>query len=214
MLATILGLGSLRVQGSLPGRRHVHRSRWPRSSTSSACRILSGAVLGRLGPPVRPGQALLAVLPRAAHVLLRGPRDPGRGPPGRQPVPRQRGRAFDHGGARQRECRRRLHGCARPGRRSAPSPSPAHWPGMGGALLSGAYANVAFAGPGQPLHRGQLAEPGGHGGHRRHGLGHRRGHRGRLGHRHPRPGPQQRRSSGSSRRASGCWPSCSTSPAG
>ena len=55
---------------------------------------------------------------------------------------------------------------------------------------------------------GRFAQPGGHGGHRRDGLGHRCGHRRGLGHRHPRSGPEQRgaRASLVEHRALGCPP--------
>ena len=63
--------------------------------------------------------------------------------------------------------------------------------GMGGALLSGAYANVAFGGPGSFFIVDISLEPRGHGGHRWHGLGDRSGHRRHLGHRDPRARSQQ-----------------------
>ena len=49
--------------------------------------------------------------------------------------------------------------------------------GLGGALLSGAFANVAFAGPGSFFLVDGSLSSGGHGGHRWDGLGHRCGHR-------------------------------------
>ena len=67
---------------------------------------------------------------------------------------------------------------------------------------------------GQLLHRRHLLEPRGHGGDRWDGLGHGRGHRRHLGHRDSRARSQQSGPRACSRRASGSWRSCSTSPVG
>ena len=62
--------------------------------------------------------------------------------------------------------------------------------GLGGALLAGAFANIAFT---RELLLGErLAQPRRHGGDRRHGLGLGRAHRRHLRHRHPRHRTQQR----------------------
>ena len=128
VLATFLGLSSLRVKGlylavvtfvfALAAQQYFFSLPHPER-----------CVLGRFRPAVRPRQALLAVLPRPAHLLLRGPRHPRRGPPGRQPVPGQRGRAAPSWRCATTRMPPPPTGCVRPGRRSAPSPSQGHWRG-------------------------------------------------------------------------------------
>ena len=212
VLATILGTQLAAGQGSLPGRRHL-RLRPGRAAVLLQPARSERWLLGRFRPALRPGQALLAVLPGATHLLLRGPGHLGGRSSGGKPVPGQRRRSIHHGGARQRECRRRLPGASGLGE----DPCLCHRGGTGGYGWCAAQRRLRqrrVRRAGKLLRGGRFPEPRGHGGHRRDGLGDRSGHRRGLGHRDPRPGPQQRRCSGCSRRASGSWPSCSTSPGG
>ena len=95
--------------GPLPGRGHL-RVRIGGAAVLLQPAHLERSIDGRGQLAVRSGQAVLPVLPRAAYLLLRGARGARRRAPGDQPVPGQRGGPFHHGGARQRECRLRLHG--------------------------------------------------------------------------------------------------------
>jgi hypothetical protein len=190
LLAAVLGLGSLRVKGlylavvtfvfALAAQQYFF-----------SLPILSGAstdganlpfVPGKLFSLSFPGQRTYyyVVLVILAVVLLVASRfrDSGSGP-------------VHHGGARQRECRLRLHGatgvgedpgllhCRRAGR-------------IGRRAARRRLRQCRVLGDRELLPGRRLSGPGGHGGHRWDGLGHRGGHRGDLGHRHSRPGSEQR----------------------
>ena len=144
LLAGVVGLGSLRVRGlylavvtfafALAAQQYFY-----------FLPLFSGDSPDGVKRAVRSRASVVPDVHRPARLLLRRPGHLGAGGRAAEPVPFERRRSNHQGGPGQRDRRRRLHG--RPGRgpRSEPLRSAGPSPGLGGALLSGAFANIPFA---------------------------------------------------------------------